>query len=377
MPLLTVPREMVSKILMALAPDYAAICRAVQTCTVLRDMEAADKEVLWKHMCETLITAQAQSAGPYTTPAFAPRVMALETQAHLVMDSKAAVRLNHGHVRFGLPGTINAFTVQALEDEFGGEDVDVDWLRQLKWGKLTDAQVEQVIARIKKSELELDAFLDMFPAEPQPFDDYLRLTIEIDSLPARNIIYRALKRTFAALRAVTVQALEDEFDFLLEVQYRDPCQNFAAPLSVLNRTVPDRSLVIGTDMDWITPAGWSTTTGTFNDVLRVVLLARDKMKNAITTVLIGFDAAPYDVFDLDVTDNVVIFTFQCAVNEAWGMVRDKPDEIHVFAHHTPDGFTDLSVEIWSTTATHLGQNLGLYDLANVVRSRQMSWIPCA
>lgn len=118
MPLLTVPREMALKILMALAPDYAALCRAVQTCAFLRNMEATDKEVLWKHMCETLIKAQTQSAGPYTTPAFAPRVMAMETQTHLVMDSKAAVRLNHGHVRFGLPGTINAFTVQALEDEF-------------------------------------------------------------------------------------------------------------------------------------------------------------------------------------------------------------------------------------------------------------------
>ena len=31
MPLPTVPREMVAKILLGLAPDYAALCRAAQT----------------------------------------------------------------------------------------------------------------------------------------------------------------------------------------------------------------------------------------------------------------------------------------------------------------------------------------------------------
>ena len=60
MPLFTVPRDMIAKILMALAPDYEALCCTAQTCVVLRDMETTDKEVLWKHMCETLITGREQ-----------------------------------------------------------------------------------------------------------------------------------------------------------------------------------------------------------------------------------------------------------------------------------------------------------------------------
>ena len=112
MPLLTMPHDIVAKILMALAPDYAALCRAVQTCTVFRDMEATEKDVLWNHMCQTLITAQAQRV---STRAYDPRVMITETQSHLQMDSKAAVRLNHTQVSFGLSGTVNQFTVQELE----------------------------------------------------------------------------------------------------------------------------------------------------------------------------------------------------------------------------------------------------------------------
>lgn len=286
MPLLTVPREIVLRILMALAPDYAALCDAAQTCTALRDMEASDREVLWKHMCKTLIRAQAQRTGPHATPEFAPRMLAAETQARLAMDSKTTVRLNHAQVRFGLPGTINAFTVQAFEEEF---------------------------------------------------------------------------------------------DFLLEVQYRDPSQNFSAPLLVLKRdtSLPDRSLTIdNVNMDWTTPEDWSTATRTFADVLRVVLLARDKVKNATTTVLIGFDPRPYDEDDDAEEDDVAVtFTFQCAVHEAWGMVRDTPEELHVFAYRTATGFDNVSVEIYSTVSP--GAHLGLYDLANVVRSRQMPWVPCA
>ena len=74
-----------------------------------------------------------------------------------------------------------------------GEDVDVGWLQQLVWGKLTDAQVAQVIANVKASGLEFDDFLGMFPIDAAQFDIYLQDIIRIESLPARNRIYRALK----------------------------------------------------------------------------------------------------------------------------------------------------------------------------------------
>ena len=69
----------------------------------------------------------------------------------------------------------------------------------------------------------------------------------------------------------------------------------------------------------------------------------------------------------DGADGVVIFTFQCAIHEAWGMVRDNPDELHVFANRTPTDFDNISVEIYSSI--HPGHHLDLYSLANVVRSR--------
>ena len=163
-------------------------------------MEATEKDVLWNHMCQTLITAQAQRM---STRAYDPRVMLTDTQSHLQMDSKAAVRLNHTQVHFGLNGTVNHFTVRELEDEF---------------------------------------------------------------------------------------------DFLLEIQYRDPCQNIAAPLHVFKTTLsPDRTLVIGnwTGLHVRQLSGALRRTLTFADVMRVVLLVRDQVKNAITTVLIGLDPAPW------------------------------------------------------------------------------------
>ena len=95
MPLLTLPREMIAKILMALAPDYEALCCTAQTRVVLRDMETTDKEVLWKHVCETLITGRDRDVD------HEPLVMLIGTPA-VRLDSKTMVRLNHMHIRLGV-----------------------------------------------------------------------------------------------------------------------------------------------------------------------------------------------------------------------------------------------------------------------------------
>jgi hypothetical protein len=100
MPLLTLPREMIAKILMALTPDYAALCCTAQTCVVLRDMETTDKKVLWKHMCDTLIVAQLQQEAVDPNDPYDPFIIflvILERQARLEIDSKKALRLNHAH----------------------------------------------------------------------------------------------------------------------------------------------------------------------------------------------------------------------------------------------------------------------------------------
>lgn len=292
----TLPREMVVRILSALAPYYSALCRAAQTCVFLRDIEATDKEALWKHICETLIAADARKFDTGMPPRFSrpsdlgtPYVMT-ETQRRLNIHSKMAVRLYH---------------VQRFFGEF----------------------------------------------------------------ERRNHIF-------------TMGELDNEFEFLLEVQYKNPSQNFVAPLSLMMRRWPapddDKHLKIGESMYWGTDYNWSTPTRDFTEALRVVLLARKKLNNTIATVLIGTEPRPLE-YDIDTMMYALYLSEIKLINKAW---YEAPVSLNVIAQRNIDdtGFESIALEIfnhhidveasYSTASFH-----ELFSLATAVRSRHMKWVP--
>ena len=104
--------------------------------------------------------------------------------------------------------------------------------------------------------------------------------------------------------------------------------------------------------------------------LRVSLFARDKNKNAMTTVFVaitsteedieeGFDVPPYRMLDT---------TF----GPVWDAVADKPEWLMV--HSTTHEQT--AIEFSLTSTDHPGYYFLMRDFATVVYSREMPWVKC-
>jgi hypothetical protein len=327
MPLLTVPHEIVARVLLALSPDYKALCRVAQTCAVLRDMEAVEREVLWKRIREALIPLKLPATSRWRRwRDFQPLDLGEKTQSLLHMDDKTVVRASFAQGPF-----------------------------DLDYGSFRHRLGQNAIQGTKEA-----------PKEPDPtftvkaFEEQFEVVIEFQFTDPRNNFSAPLE-----IRKTTEQQVLDCFVTL------GGHDRMLTPSEVLE--VPTEF------MEWVTPQGWSSPIAMsyermpFDEMLRAAILVRDRTKNAVSILTIANSPTLAEEFDVGQNKDMCNFEF-VTCSRAWKTAWDQPAEMQVFADRNDDRI--LSLQIWLTSSRHKNDFIYLCDLASAVRSNDASWVPC-
>ena len=315
LPLLALPHDLVVQVLVALASDPTSLCRVVQTCQRLCQMEGAHRRALWERARQSLrpsASPDPDSPDPWWHFALSRTSVELseQTQTMLGIDDKAVVRLSLTQGPFSLE-----------QDRPEGRRA-----------------------------------LPSLSAEPD-------LTFSL----------AALEERFAFL--VEFQCGDRRNSFAVPLTVRKKAGS-AVPDHALCMGGGGFEWSDPQDTDWATFDGWSCglngRSKAFDDVRAAVVLARDRTTNSVTILMVGTDPDPANV-----EEDTDVCTFQAAKNRAWTTIEEQPLELFVFADRT--GTSIASVRVWITCDANSfnDEYFMVSDLARAVGSRETPWVPCA